>query len=238
MARVLHDVNYTVKDIQTKPASRNPGAPFTTSTLQQRPAVGWLQRAANHDQPSACMNPAKSPTCVPIAPRCLVKAIKAAEQYITKSFAPRYHQVRQYKTKNSSAQEAHEAIRPTDFNVTAAGADDQQKKLYQLIWQRAPSIANGARRVERTEVTITVSDHSETFLAKGEVLNLTADESLRRRQRRHTATGHSAWPSSASRLCYCHRIVYQAASSVFRGQPGAQARRVRDRSAVYLRANH
>ncbi len=98
------------------------------------------------------------------------QAIKAAEQYITKSFGAQYHQVRQYKTKNSSAQEAHEAIRPTDFNVTAAGADDQQKKLYQLIWQRALASQMAPAALERTEVTITISDHSETFLAKGEVL--------------------------------------------------------------------
>jgi len=167
----LHDVNYTVKDIQTKPASRNPGAPFTTSTLQQeasrrlgysvRQTMTLAQRLYESGQITYMRTDSTTLSG---------QAIKAAEQYITKSFGTQYHQVRQYKTKNSSAQEAHEAIRPTDFNVTAAGADDQQKKLYQLIWQRALASQMAPAALERTEVTITISDHSETFLAKGEVL--------------------------------------------------------------------
>lgn len=167
----LHDVNYTVKDIQTKPASRNPGAPFTTSTLQQeasrrlgysvRQTMTLAQRLYESGQITYMRTDSTTLSG---------QAIKAAEQYITKSFGAQYHQVRQYKTKNSSAQEAHEAIRPTDFNVTAAGADDQQKKLYQLIWQRALASQMAPAALERTEVTITISDHSETFLAKGEVL--------------------------------------------------------------------
>lgn len=167
----LHDVNYAVKDIQTKPASRNPGAPFTTSTLQQeasrrlgysvRQTMTLAQRLYESGQITYMRTDSTTLSG---------QAIKAAEQYITKSFGAQYHQVRQYKTKNSSAQEAHEAIRPTDFNVTAAGADDQQKKLYQLIWQRALASQMAPAALERTEVTITISDHSETFLAKGEVL--------------------------------------------------------------------
>ena len=167
----LHDVNYTVKDIQTKPASRNPGAPFTTSTLQQeasrrlgysvRQTMTLAQRLYESGQITYMRTDSTTLSG---------QAIKAAEQYITKSFGAQYHQVRQYKTKNSSAQEAHEAIRPTDFNVTAAGADDQQKKLYQLIWQRALASQMAPAALERTEVTITISNHSETFLAKDEVL--------------------------------------------------------------------
>ena len=167
----LHDVNYTVKDIQTKPASRNPGAPFTTSTLQQeasrrlgysvRQTMTLAQRLYESGQITYMRTDSTTLSG---------QAIKAAEQYITKSFGAQYHQVRQYKTKNSSAQEAHEAIRPTDFNVTAAGADDQQKKLYQLIWQRALASQMAPAALERTEVTITISNHSEIFMAKGEVL--------------------------------------------------------------------
>jgi DNA topoisomerase-1 len=78
--------------------------------------------------------------------------------------------VRQYKTKNSSAQEAHEAIRPTNFGQTSAGADEQQKKLYGLIWQRAIASQMSSAQIERTEVTITISTQKEVFVAKGEVL--------------------------------------------------------------------
>ncbi len=98
------------------------------------------------------------------------QAIKSAETYIKKEYGDQYHQVRQYKTKSEGAQEAHEAIRPTSFAKTAAGGDDQQKKLYQLIWQRALASQMAPAKLERTEVTISVSSQPETFLAKGEIL--------------------------------------------------------------------
>jgi DNA topoisomerase-1 len=98
------------------------------------------------------------------------QAIKAAEDYIAKSFGVKYHQRRQFKTKNASAQEAHEAIRPTDFGKLATGSDQQQKRLYELIWQRAIASQMAPAEVDRTEITIAVGSRPETFLAKGEVL--------------------------------------------------------------------
>src|SRR6185436_3794482 len=97
-------------------------------------------------------------------------AINAAKEYLTKEFGAKYSKVRQFKTKNASAQEAHEAIRPTDFYKTTAGEDSSQQKLYSLIWQRALASQMAPAEVEKTEATIAISTRKEQLIAKGEVL--------------------------------------------------------------------
>jgi DNA topoisomerase-1 len=162
---------FSVADIATKPGTRSPGAPFTTSTLQQEAArrLGFsvkqtmtLAQRLYEDGKITYMR-TDSTTLSGFA-------IKAAEDYVKKEYGDNYHQVRQYKTKNESAQEAHEAIRPTDFNTLSAGADAQQKKLYQLIWQRALASQMASAQTEKTEVTIDISNRQEKLIAKGEVL--------------------------------------------------------------------
>ncbi|HSX46223.1 MAG TPA: type I DNA topoisomerase [Candidatus Saccharimonadia bacterium] len=162
---------FKVSDIEQKPASRNPGAPFTTSTLQQEASrrLGFSVRQtmtlAQRLYEAGHITYMRTDSTILSG-----QAIKAAESYINKELGEKYHQVRQYKTKNASAQEAHEAIRPTSFDKTAAGEDEQQKKLYQLIWQRALASQMASAELERTEVTISVSTQPESFLAKGEIL--------------------------------------------------------------------
>lgn len=162
---------YSVKGIEQKPGSRNPGAPFTTSTLQQEASrrlgysVHQTMTLAQRLYEAGHITYMRTDSTVLSG-----QAIKAAEQYIKAQYGDNYHQVRQYKTKNASAQEAHEAIRPTEFAKTSAGGDDQQKKLYQLIWQRAIASQMASAELERTEVTISVSTQPEVFVAKGEVL--------------------------------------------------------------------
>ena len=163
--------SYKVTGVEQKPGSRNPGAPFTTSTLQQEAArrLGYSVRQtmtlAQRLYEAGHITYMRTDSTILSG-----QAIKAAESYIKKEFGDKYHQVRQYKTKNESAQEAHEAIRPTSFSKTKAGEDSAQQKLYQLVWQRALASQMAAARLERTEVTIAVSNQPETFLAKGEVL--------------------------------------------------------------------
>lgn len=78
---------------------------------------------------------------------------------------------RQYKTKNASAQEAHEAIRPTYMDLPSTGADSDQVKLYDLIWKRAMASQMSAAELEKTEVDISISKaKDEMFIAEGEVL--------------------------------------------------------------------
>jgi DNA topoisomerase-1 len=162
---------YTISNIEQKPGSRSPGAPFTTSTLQQEASrrLGYSVRQtmtlAQRLYESGHITYMRTDSTTLSG-----QAIGAAETYVTSTYGKEYHQVRQYKTKNSSAQEAHEAIRPTDFRTTAAGDDDQQKKLYQLIWQRALASQMAPAKLERTEITIDISTKPEKFIAKGEIL--------------------------------------------------------------------
>jgi len=97
-------------------------------------------------------------------------AISAAQEHITKQYGSEYHQMRQYKTKSAGAQEAHEAIRPTDFTKTSLGDDPQQIKLYDLIWRRALASQMSPAKLERSEITIQPSTVKPAFIAKGEVL--------------------------------------------------------------------
>lgn len=166
------DASYAVANIAQKPGSRSPGAPFTTSTLQQEAArrLGYSVRQtmtlAQRLYESGHITYMRTDSTILSG-----LAIAAAKEHIVKSYGADYHQVRQYKTKNASAQEAHEAIRPTSFDRTSAGDDAQQQKLYQLIWQRALASQMAPAKLERTEVTISVSNQPETFLAKGEILS-------------------------------------------------------------------
>lgn len=162
---------FTVKDVSKKPGTRNPGAPFTTSSLQQEAArrlgysVKQTMTLAQRLYESGHITYMRTDSTTLSG-----FAIKAAEEHIIKNYGKNYHQLRQFKTKNSSAQEAHEAIRPTDFGKTRAGNDDQQKKLYELIWQRAIASQMTPATVDKDEITIVSDKRPELFLAKGEVL--------------------------------------------------------------------
>lgn len=190
----LEDVNgstFAVSAITKKPGTRNPGTPFTTSTLQQEAArkLGFSVRStmsiAQRLYESGLITYMRTDSTTLSG-----LAIKAAEEYIVKNFGDKYHNRRQFKTKDQSAQEAHEAIRPTDFNKVTAGNDSSQEKLYKLIWQRALSSQMAPAEVDRTEIMIRIeqgakgkgqnSDSKLTqpstlspqpyFLAKGEIL--------------------------------------------------------------------
>lgn len=163
--------SFIVKNIVQKPGSRSPGAPFTTSTLQQEAArrLGFSVRQtmtlAQRLYESGRITYMRTDSTLLSG-----LALQAAQDYITKNFGEKYYSRRQYQTKNASAQEAHEAIRPTNFATLKAGDDAQQERLYQLIWQRALASQMAAARVERTEITISLSKRPEKLLAKGEVL--------------------------------------------------------------------
>jgi DNA topoisomerase-1 len=162
---------FTIEGIEQKPGSRNPGAPFTTSTLQQEAArrlgysVKQTMTLAQRLYEEGNITYMRTDSTILSG-----LAIGAAEEFIKKEYGDSYHQRRQYKTKNSSAQEAHEAIRPTDFRKLQAGSDTQQQKLYSLIWQRALASQMAPAQTERTEVTIGISTRPEKLTAKGEIL--------------------------------------------------------------------
>lgn len=162
---------FTVENIEQKPGSRNPGAPFTTSTLQQEAArklgfsVKQTMTLAQRLYENGHITYMRTDSTILSG-----QAIKAAEVFIKKEYGDNYHQVRQFKTKDSSAQEAHEAIRPTDFTTLKAGDEGGQEKLYKLIWQRALASQMVPAQTEKTEVTIGLSTRKEKLIATGEVL--------------------------------------------------------------------
>lgn len=167
----LAKASFKVASIDQKPGTRSPSAPFTTSTLQQEAArrLGYSVRQTMslaqrlYENGHITYMRTDSTTLSGLA-------INAAKEYITKNYGDKYVNVRQFKTKNASAQEAHEAIRPTNLASLSTGDDAQQKKLYELIWRRtlASQMTNAA--VEKTEAVIDISNRSEKFLATGEIL--------------------------------------------------------------------
>ncbi len=162
---------FHAKSIAKKPGKRSPGAPFTTSTLQQEAArklgfsVKQTMSVAQRLYESGHITYMRTDSTTLSG-----QAIKSAEEFITKNYGKKYHQVRQYKTKNSSAQEAHEAIRPTQFDRESAGLDSQQEKLYNLIWKRALASQMAQAEFDRTEIVISMSNRIDTLVAKGEIL--------------------------------------------------------------------
>lgn len=168
----LTKASFKVRSIEQKPGTRNPGAPFTTSTLQQeaarklgfsvRQTMTLAQRLYEHGHITYMRTDSTNLSSL---------AINAANKYIVEKYGEKYAQTRQYQTKSKGAQEAHEAIRPTHIDTLSAGADAQQKKLYELIWRRSVASQMAAAKVQKTEVTIDISNRSEKFLATGEVLS-------------------------------------------------------------------
>jgi DNA topoisomerase-1 len=162
---------FTVEDIAQKPGTRSPGAPFTTSTLQQEAArrlgfsVKQTMTLAQRLYEDGHITYMRTDSTIISG-----LAIKAAETYIKQEYGEKYHQARQYKTKSESAQEAHEAIRPTDFKRLKAGDEGGAQKLYKLIWQRALASQMVPAQTEKTEVTIGMSTRKEKLLATGEIL--------------------------------------------------------------------
>ena len=162
---------FTVTSVSKKPGERNPSAPFTTSTLQQEAArkLGFsvkqtmtlAQRLYENGHITYMRTDSTNLSNMSLA---------AASAYITKVYGAEYAKTRKYQTKNSSAQEAHEAIRPTRVDALRAGQDANQEKLYQLIWKRMVASQMAAAKIERTDIDIAMSNSPEVFTAKGEVI--------------------------------------------------------------------
>ena len=146
---------FTIKNLETRPAKKSPAPPFTTSTLQQEASrklsysVDRTMRLAQNLYEAGKISYMRTDST-----NLSEEAIGKAKAEIETEFGPKYVQTRQFKTKNESAQEAHEAIRPTNFNDRNAGADRDQKRLYELIWKRAIASQMADAQLERTTVTI------------------------------------------------------------------------------------
>jgi DNA topoisomerase I len=161
---------YTVKDIQVKPAKRTPAAPFTTSTLQQEASrkLGYgvsrtmllAQKLYENGHISYMRTDSVSLS---------ETAMEDIQKNITSSYGDKYYKARKYKNKNESAQEAHEAIRPTYMSKTTVG-DPDTRKLYELIWKRTMASQMADAELEKTIAKIEVSTNKAELVASGEVL--------------------------------------------------------------------
>ncbi|MBC7943244.1 type I DNA topoisomerase [Candidatus Saccharibacteria bacterium] len=167
----LLDATFTVADVTTSPSVRNPGPPFTTSTLQQE-ANSRLGFSAKATMSSAqkLYQEGKITYMRTDSVNLGDEAKNAAASYITEAFGPEYSQIRSFKTKSASAQEAHEAIRPTDIGIERGSSNEYDQKLYDLIRRRTLASQMSPAKLEKTVVTIVISTNSEHFEAKGEVI--------------------------------------------------------------------
>ncbi len=163
---------FKVSDVKRLPSSRSPSAPFTTSTLQQEASrkLGFSVRQtmtlAQRLYESGAITYMRTDST-----NMSDLALNSMKSFILNEFGEQYHQYRQYKTKNENAQEAHEAIRPTDVFNQSAGDDNNQKKLYRLIWRRTIASQMSQAKLERTEIIIEGDfSNKDIFIAKGEIL--------------------------------------------------------------------
>ncbi len=162
--------NYTVADIQVKPGKKSPAAPFTTSTLQQEASrklgysVSRTMLLAQKLYESGKITYMRTDSV-----NLSETAMNDIKQQVTGAYGSKYYKARKYKNKNESAQEAHEAIRPTYMdNSTVDDADC--KRLYELIWKRTMASQMADAELERTIAKIEISTNKEELTASGEVL--------------------------------------------------------------------
>ena len=163
--------SFTVADITQKPGTRSPGAPFTTSTLQQEASskLGYSPRATMRT--AQRLYEAGHITYMRTdSVNLSTQALGAMTGFIKEKYGEQYHQYRTFKSKSANAQEAHEAIRPTDVRKEFAGDDDQQTKLYNLIWRRTLASQMAPAQLENTTISIAASDSAEIMEAKGQVV--------------------------------------------------------------------
>lgn len=163
--------SYSISSIEKKPAKKSPAAPFTTSTLQQEASrkfgfsVSQTMSIAQRLYESGFITYMRTDST-----NLSDLAINTAKAAITSMYGEQYSKVRQYKTKSKSAQEAHEAIRPTYLANPQIEGTAQEKKLYELIWKRTIASQMSDASLEKTVVDITVLTAVERFQAIGEVL--------------------------------------------------------------------
>ena len=167
----LLGATFTVADVTTSPGTRNPGAPFTTSALQQEAnaKLGFGARATMASAQKLYQE--GKITYMRTDSTVLSKqALAATAEYVTGAFGAEYSQVRQFKTKSASAQEAHEAIRPTNIAQEKGSSNEYDQKLYDLIRRRTLASQMAPAKLEKTTVTISISSSQHQFEAKGEVI--------------------------------------------------------------------
>nr|WP_302829634.1 type I DNA topoisomerase [uncultured Bacteroides sp.] len=162
---------FTINDIATRPLKKGPAAPFTTSTLQQEAArklgftVAQTMMVAQRLYESGKITYMRTDSV-----NLSELAVNSSKEVIAKMMGDRYVYPRHFATKTKGAQEAHEAIRPTYMENAKIEGSPQEKKLYDLIWKRTIASQMADAELEKTTVTIGISNDTDTFNATGEVV--------------------------------------------------------------------
>ncbi len=165
---------YVISELNKKPATKSPAPPFTTSTLQQEAArklyfsVSRTMTVAQRLYESGLITYMRTDSV-----NLSQEAQKAAQVSITENYGAQYSKPRQFKGKSKGAQEAHEAIRPTDLGRAQIEGDRDQMRLYELIWKRTIASQMSEAKLERTQVKIDIKANTpveHSFVASGEIL--------------------------------------------------------------------
>ncbi len=165
------NANFSIDNLEKKPVKKSPSPPFTTSTLQQEASlklgysVSQTMLLAQKLYEAGKISYMRTDSL-----NLSEEAVSKAVDEITNKYGANFVEKRKYKTKSDSAQEAHEAIRPTDFSVNQAGAEHKEQRLYELIWKRAIASQMADAKLERTVATIAISGLKEKLTASGEVI--------------------------------------------------------------------
>tara|TARA_B100000427_G_scaffold76192_1_gene62136 strand:- start:2382 stop:4832 length:2451 start_codon:yes stop_codon:yes gene_type:complete len=164
--------SYSVESLEKKPLKKSSSAPFTTSTLQQEASrklyfsVSKTMTVAQRLYESGLITYMRTDSV-----NLSNSAKDSAKDHIVKNYGNEYSSSKSYKTKSKGAQDAHEAIRPTNFSMTGDNiADNDQKRLYQLIWKRTIASQMTDASLEKTNVKIKSSNHEILFASTGQIV--------------------------------------------------------------------
>ncbi len=167
----LVGAHFSIENLEVKPAKKSPAAPFTTSTLQQEASRKLGFSVAQTMLVAQKLYESGKITYMRTDSVNLSKdALEAAKKTITENYGSKYSHTRQYKTKSASAQEAHEAIRPSYFDHPTVEGERNEQRLYELIWKRTIASQMSEAQLERTVVTVKNDKSPELFTATGEVI--------------------------------------------------------------------
>ena len=165
------EADFSIQNLEKKPGKKTPAAPFTTSTLQQEASRKMGFSVAQTMSVAQKLYEAGKITYMRTDSVNLSEdAMANAKSEITSNYGKEFHKSRKFTSKSEGAQEAHEAIRPTNFAEQNAGSDRNEQRLYELIWKRSIASQMADAILEKTNVTIGISNQEQTLSASGEVI--------------------------------------------------------------------